>query len=68
MNDNTRVIDCTVDELQANLNLQQGHWSFAAFNWYERDGVRRVSVVMYRLEAVPMQFMPGVDPRVLRKY
>jgi hypothetical protein len=67
MGDNIRVIDCRVDELQANLNLLTDPWAFASFNWYERGEEQRVSVVLTRLHQAPIQLPSGLDLRGNRR-
>lgn len=48
MPENVWVLDCRVDELQANLNLRTGEYAFACWNFYDRAEERRVTVVMWR--------------------
>lgn len=89
MPDNIRVLDCRVDELQANLNALTEHYAFASWDWYDRTVEvpcvlcggsdptcsggstskieRRVSVVMIRMVAAPVQLPSGFDPRGNRR-
>ena len=67
MPDNIRVLDCRVDELQANLNMLTGDYVFASWNWYALGDERRVSVVMVRVVAAPVALVPGFDPRGSRR-
>lgn len=67
MPDNIRVLDCRVDELQANLNALTEHYAFASWDWYTLGDERRVSVVMVRMVAAPVQLPSGFDPRGNRR-
>lgn len=66
MADNIRVLDCRVDELQANLNSAAGEWLGQVWNFYDRGEERRVTVVMGRMLPQPVQLPPGFDPRKMR--
>lgn len=67
MADNYRVLDCRVDELQANLNHWAGEFTGIVWNIYDRGEERRATVVMSRLAPMPVQLPPGFDPRGNRR-
>ncbi len=62
MADNWRVLDCRVDELQANMNLiDKEPWQILSQDYYHQDGVRRVTVLLRR-PVMQVQVAPGFDP------
>lgn len=67
MADNFKVLDCRIDELQANLNAAAEQWSGLVWGFYDRGEERRISVVMVRTQGVPVQLPPGFDPRKLTR-
>lgn len=67
MADNIHVLDCRVDELQANLNSLIADWLGQVWNFYDRGEERRVTVVMGRIRPQSVEFPPNFDPRKIRQ-
>ena len=67
MADTWRVLDCRIDELQANMNLiDKEPWQMISQDYYHQDGVRRVTV-LFRKPVTEVQLPAGFDPRLLRR-
>ena len=66
MADNIRVIDCRVDELAANMNELKDPYAAMTWDFYDRGEVRRVTVVLTRLQPAPVMLPTGFDPHKMR--
>lgn len=67
MADNFRVLDVSVDELQANLNTIDEPWLILQWDFYAELGKRRVTVVMMKVSPATVPLPPGFDPRIVRR-
>ena len=57
---NTRVIHCTVDQLEEQLNTVEGAWQPICWNFYPDGAVQRAVVVLARIvQQIPMAAPPG---------
>ncbi len=67
MADNFKVLDVLVDELAANLNaLSDDPWGIVSQDYYFKNEVRRVTVLLVRGRPQVAAGMP-IDPRLMRR-